>query len=224
MAVIKSTDSTDELVITSINSAKVSLFDSTSNTEVAVDTSSRAIRTSQYDSRGNYTGMKASYSASTAIKTATAAGTAPFACIYGSATKTIRVQRIIITGTCATAAVYGDIIITKTSAVISGGTSTALTKVPKDSTSSASTATNVNYYTVLPTAGTAVGVIASQMVYLPVTGTAAPDVKPVIFDWTAQGMNEAPVLRGVAQGLELSFATTTTNAPTLCITFEYTEE
>lgn len=193
-------------------------------TELAIDETSKAARTSLYDTRGNSLNMKASYSASTALKTATAAGTAPFACIYGSSTKTIRVHRIIVSGTCATTAVYGDIIVKKTSDTISGGTATALIKVPKDSTSAASTATNVNFYTVLPTAGVLVGTIASQQVFLPVTGTPAVDVKPVIFDWTMQSMNEAPVLRGTTQGLELSFGTTTTNAPTLTVTFEYSEE
>lgn len=202
-AVIKSGESTDEL---------------------SVDPTSKAAHVSQYDTRGNFTGMKIGYSASTALKTATAAGTAPFASIYGSSTKTIRVHRIIVSGTCATAAVYGDVIVSKTSDTISGGTATSLTKVPKDSSSGASTATNVKYYTVLPTAGTLVGAIASQQVFLPITGTPAVDVKPVIFDWTAQGMNEAPVLRGVTQGLELSFGTTTTNAPTLTVTFEWSEE
>lgn len=203
MAVIKSTNSTTELVVDSISSAA---------------------RISQYDTRGNFIGMKASYSASTALKTATAAGTGVFAHIYGSTTKTIRVHRIIVCGSCATAAVYGDIIITKTSDTGSGGTSTSLTQVPKDSTSSAGTASSVRFYTVLGTGGVATGVIASQQVFLPITGTPAVDVKPVIFDWTAQGMNEAPVLRGATQGLELSFGTTTTNAPTLTITFEWSEE
>lgn len=224
MAVIKSGDNSNELSITEIGSAKIALYNSSTNTEAIVDNVSAALRNSNYDTRGNFTGLKASYAASLPIKTATAAGTAPFASIYGSATKTIRVQRIIVSGTCATAAVYGDIIVKKTSAVISGGTATALTAVPKDSSSAASTATNINYYTVLPTPGTVVGAIASQTVFLPITGTPAVDVKPVIFDWTAQGMNEAPVLRGIAQGLELNFGTTTTNAPTLTITFEYTEE
>lgn len=224
MSVIKSGLSTNELSITDNNAAKVSLYDATSDTGLTIDPSSTAARTSVYDTRGNFTGMKISYAASLDIKTATAAGTGPFASIYGSETKTIRVQRIIVSGTCATAAVYGDIIVKKTSTAISGGTATALTAVPKDSASAASTATNINYYTVLATPGTVVGAIASQTVFLPITGTPAVDVKPVIFDWTAQGMNEAPVLRGIAQGLELNFGTTTTNAPTLTITIEYTEE
>ncbi len=224
MSVIKSGNSTNELSITENNSAKVGIYDPSTNAALGVDTASGAIRTSIYDTRGNFTGMKASYAASLTIKTATAAGTAPFASIYGSASKTIRVHRIIVSGTCATAAVYGDIVIKKTSTAISGGTATALTAVPKDSSSAASTATNINYYTVLATPGTVIGAIASQTVFLPITGTPAVDVKPVIFDWTAQGMNEAPVLRGVAQGLELNFGTTTTNAPTLTITIEYSEE
>ena len=37
-------------------------------------------------------------------------------------------------------------------------------------------------------------------------------------------MNEAPVLRGANEGLELSFGTTTTNVPTMTIYIEWTEE
>ncbi len=195
-----------------------------SSVELNVDNISYAARTSNYDTRGNFTGLKASYSASTALKTATAAGTGVFASIFGSATKTIRVHRIIVCGTCATAAVYGDIIVKKASKAGTGGTPVELVQTPKDSASDSGTATQVYYYTALGTAGVLVGTVASQQVFLPITGTPAIDVKPAIFDWTVQGMNEAPVLRGIEEGLELSFGTTTTNAPTLTVTFEYSEE
>lgn len=192
--------------------------------ELTIDNTSNAARVSNYDTRGNFTGLKASYSASTVLKTTTAAGTGVFASIFGSTTKIVRVHRIIVCGTCATAAVYGDIIVKKMSAIGTGGTPVELVQVPKDSISGAGTASRVFYYTTLGTAGTLVGTVAAQQIFLPITGTPAVDVKPVVFDWTAQGMNEAPVLRGTGEGLELNFGTTTANAPTLTVTFEYSEE
>lgn len=191
---------------------------------LTIDATSNAARVSLYDSRGNYNGKKVSYSASTEIKSVLLTGTDVFAAIYGSGTKTIEIQRIIICGTVATAAVYGDVCVRKTSTAIAGGTSTALTQVPKDSTSGAGTATNVKVYTVAPTPGTPVGVIDSRQIFLPITGTPAMDTGKVIFDWSNAPENEAPVLRGTGEGLELFFATTTTNAPTLTVVFEWTEK
>lgn len=189
-----------------------------------IEAVSKAGRTIDYDLRGNFVGMKRSYSAALAIKTATAAGTGVFASIYGSATTVIRVHRIVVVGTVATAGVYGDVIVKKVNTVGSGGTPTVLTQVPKDSGSAAGTATNVKYYTVLATAGTVVGPVAMNTLFMPITGTPANAVTPFVFDWTAMGMNEAPVLRGIAEGLELNFGTTTTNAPTLNVSFEWSEE
>lgn len=167
---------------------------------------------------------KATYSAATTAKTATAAGTGPFLSICGSGTKTIRIQQITIGGTVATAAVYGDVELTKTSTATSSGTATALTKVPNDSASAAATANLLNFYTALATAGTAVGKVGSQTAVFPITGTVAAQAANVIFDWTNRQESEAPVLRGTTQCLEASFGTTTTNAPTLTAQVIWTEE
>ena len=195
-----------------------------SSDTLTIGATSKAAYVNERDSRGNDVGMKTSYSATTTAKTAAAAGTTVFAQIFGSGTKTIRIQRIIVCGVCATAAIYGDVIITKRTAVGSGGTPVTLTQMPKDSNSAAGTATVVKFFTAAPSAGTGGGTIATQMAFMPVTGTPATIVQPIIFDWTTQGMNEAPVLRGTGEGLELSFGTTTTNAPTLTVQFEWTEE
>jgi hypothetical protein len=168
--------------------------------------------------------QKATYSFATTAKTATAAGTGPFFSICGSSTKTVRLQQLIIGGSVATAAVYGDVELTKTSAATSSGTATALTKVPHDSSSAASTANLLNFYTALATAGTPVGKIGSQTAVFPITGTVAASAANVVFDWTNRQESEAPVLRGTAQCLEASFGTTPANAPTLTVQGIYTEE
>lgn len=170
--------------------------------------------------------QRVTYAASTTAKTATAAGTGPFFTICGSATKTIRIQQFIVSGTVATAAVWGDVVLKKTSAATSAGTATALTKVPLDSSSAAATANAVNYYTALATAGTLVGSIAAQTQLFPVTAISAtlqPTPAPMEFKWRDQD-SESPVLRGTAQCMEANFGTTTTNAPTLAVSVKWTEE
>lgn len=194
-----------------------------SRVEADVDSASLALRQSNYDKRGQYIGMKPTYSASTTLKTATAAGTGVFASIYGSASKVVRIQRITICGTVATTAVYGDVVIKKVTTPGTGGTATALTQVSMDSNNPASTATGVNYYTVLRTAGSGGGALASKQHIFPVTATAAINA-PLIFDWLYESMLEAPTLRGTNEGIEINFGTTTTNAPTLTVTIEWTED
>ena len=171
-----------------------------------------------------FVGQKQTYAFATTAKTVTAAGTGPFFSICGSATKTVRLQQLVIGGTVATAAVYADVELTMTSAATSAGTATALTKVPHDSTNSASTVNLLNYYTALATAGTAVGKIGSQGAVFPITATVAAQQASVIWDWTNRQESQAPVLRGTAQCVEASFGTTTTNAPTLTVQGIYTEE
>jgi hypothetical protein len=195
---------------TAINGVAVSVSNG------AVDTGTQRVTLAQ----------RVTYAASTTAKTATAAGTGPFFTICGSASKTIRIQQFIVSGTVATAAVWGDVVLKKTSAATSAGTATALTKVPLDSNSAAGTANAVNYYTVLATAGTLVGAIASQTELFPVTGISAtlqPNPAPIEFKWRDQD-SESPVLRGTAQCMEANFGTTTTNAPTLTVSVKWTEE
>lgn len=202
MAKIQSGSSTDELDIVPV---------------------AKAAKTRFTDTRGQDTGMKPSYMASLTLKTATAAGTGVFAAIYGSASKTIRVQRITVCGTVATAAVYGDVVVKKVTTPGTGGTATTLTPVACDSNTPDSFA-SCSYFTALRTAGSGGGAIASQVAYFPITGTVANGPAIIQFVFTATSMLEAPVLRGTSQGIELNFGTTTTNAPTLMVTFEWTEE
>ena len=191
---------------------------------LTIDPTSKAARVTLYDSRGNSLGQKASYAASTAIKGTVLTGTGVWFAIYGSATKTVRVQRILATVTVATAAVYGDLVVSKRTVAISGGTSSALTRVPLDSNSSAATVSLVNTYSVAPTPGTGGGAIGIIMAFCPITATVTNGPGVFDFDWRYRAEMEAPVLRGTAQGLELNFGTTTTNAPTITVTVWWVEE
>lgn len=163
------------------------------------------------------------YSAGTTAKTATAAGTGVFFNICGSATKTIRIQRFVVSGTVATTAVYADVVLKRTSTATTAGTATTLTNLPYDSTSAAATAV-VKYYTVLGTAGTSVGVITTWTQHMPVTGTPAAGSTPPVIWIFRDTDSEAPTLRGTAQCMEANFGTTTTNAPTLSVSVAWTEK
>lgn len=169
------------------------------------------------------TSQDATYAASTAAKTATAAGVGAFFELCGSASKTIRLQRLAVSGTVATAAIYGDVQVRKTSAAATGGTATTLTTTPFDSTSAAGTAT-AKFFTVLPTGGsTLVGNIFSQTLFFPLTGTVTSFQPQLVYVWRDVDA-ESPVLRGTAQCITIGFGTTPTNAPTLSVSVAWTEK
>lgn len=184
-----------------------------------------ALKVRRYDLRGVYRGQKVTYSAASPTAFSAASTTAPFATITASATKTIRLQRVVVTATVATAAVYGTVALRKISAAPTGGTAVTLTQVPFISTSSAGSAALCQYYTSAPTAGTLVGTVASQMAFLPLTGTAALGVPTFTFDFANESEMETPTLvAGTTQGFELGFGVSVANAPSITVTFIWTEE
>lgn len=200
MAIIKSGASTDQL---------------------SVDATSKAARVTIYDVRGNAAVQKATYSAGLTF-TATAAGTGIFFNIIGSASKTVRVQRISFWATCATAAVAVPALVSKRTAATTGGTATTLTGVAHDSGSAAATAVP-KFFTVLATAGTGGGTLTAQQVSIPLTAAAAIPTN-ILFDRTSVQEAEGWVLRGVAECLEVNFGVTTTNAPSMTCEVRWTEE
>jgi hypothetical protein len=169
---------------------------------------------------------KATYRASTtAVLVPAVTSPNPWFTIYGSATKTIKIQSIIISGLTLTAVAYLNIGLRKYSTAVSGGTSTALTAVPLDSSSAAATATNINVYTAVPTAGTTLGDISNRRVIGQATTAAAAGIPQMIdFDFTPAGDGTAIVLRGTAQGVGLYWITAPASTPSLLLRIEWTEE
>lgn len=128
--------------------------------------------------------------------------------IFGSASKTVKVQSFKI-GTTNTAAGSQIFVLSKRSAVTTGGTPIAATAIPVDSGDAAATAM-VNHYTAAPTAGTALGTIVTKKVASPVITPATfagivedsdKEMLPIASDQT-----KAVTLRGVAEGLAINFA------------------
>jgi len=197
----------------------------TSGTNVEVDAISKAMRVTPYDSRGNNLGQLASYSAGLTLRTNTAAGTGPFFSICGSGSKIVRVKRFNVNGTVATTGIRAEVVLKRTSTATSGGTATTLTASPHDSNSPAATATLVNFYTVLATAGASTGVAGIQFQNWPITATIASTDQFPGMSWDFRGLETEPItLRGTTQCFEANFGTTTTNAPTLIVGVTWTED
>ena len=139
--------------------------------------------------------------------------------ILGSATKTIRVLRVSISGF-ATAAISVDLQLIKRSTASTGGTPTAPTIAPHDSNDAAPTGV-VNSFAANPSAlGTIVGIVSAAKLNLGATGAAGS----VVWDFTTRN-GQGIVLRGVAQQLALNWAGAAVPAGTLLnCDVEFSEE
>jgi hypothetical protein len=162
------------------------------------------------------------YKASTVNVVAMPAGTTPFFNIQGSATQTVRVRSIIISGPTLTAVAYLNILLTRHSTAASGGTPTDLVAIPIDSNYGATTLGALRVFTAAPTAGTEVGVLDSVRVLGQATTAAAAGlpVARVVLDFKDNPI----ILRGVAQGLCLRFAAAPASAVSLAVAVEWDEE
>lgn len=162
--------------------------------------------------------LVATYAASTATVASVASAT-DVCSLYGSATKTIRIQRISWGGSQTTA---GNIIVqvVKRSALNVGVVQSTPTVVPLDSTNAAGTAV-MKVYTANPSSlGNLVGIVHSVRTLFPAPATTA-------FDTALQdvGFFEQPItLRGIAEGVSVNLNSTTLTGGSLFCNFEWTEE
>lgn len=138
--------------------------------------------------------------------------------LSGSASKTIRVKRIKISGSHATG-LTTPIKILLRNVANSSGTPTVQTIVPLDSNNAVATAVATSYAGV-PTTGGLIGNIDTFLISLAlVTGTNSA---PLLIEFGKEGVQEV-ILRGVAQSICVNLNAATT-AGTFYITFEWTEE
>lgn len=164
----------------------------------------------------NNESRKATYSASNSF-TLAASATDIFA-ITGSASKTVRINRVQISGN-ATSAVNIPVTLVKRSTANTGGTTGAPSVVPHDSTNAAATATVVNY-TANPTTGTPVGNLRSQLCnFVPGTGSATSMIQEF-----GTRNDQAVVLRGTSQVLAINLGGATVTGGGVSIDIEWTEE
>jgi len=195
-----------------------------SSDQLTIDATAKAARIIKYDTRGNVLQPQPTYRACTADTVAAAASaTAPFFVIYGSASTVVQIQRIVVSGATTTTLAIQGVSVIKYSTAPSGGTATALTQIPLDSNFSAATVATCQVYTAAPTAGTAIGRIASRRFLnkstTVVDGAASHET---VFDFRGQDVAFPVTLRGTSQGIGLQLHVAT--ATTLTVEVEWTEE
>lgn len=147
-----------------------------------------------------------------------AAGATDLFTITGSATKTVKVLALHIAGN-ATTAITVNLSIVKRSTADTGGTSTAPTRVPHDSTNAAATAT-VLAYTANPTAlGASVGMLDAFKLDLPTSASATNGQLDENFD-----DGQPYILRGTGEMLAFNLNSTAIAGGNLNISVHWTEE
>lgn len=146
--------------------------------------------------------------AATYIGLTPAASCTDLVILNGSASKVIRVMRIVVSAltTAATGATLDLVLAVRSAADTAGTTVTAATIVPFDSADAAASAT-ITGYSANPTTGTLVGnvyVTKFQQALGTPTATDFPTNVPFMAQW---GMTDSKpiVLRGAAQGLAINF-------------------
>lgn len=143
--------------------------------------------------------------------------------VVGSATKTVRVRKIVIGGV-ATAAANITLTLSKYSTTGTAGLGVwvAATNVPHDSGNDAGTAV-VEHVTVddITSPGTLVGIMRAGRLQLAASGTGAY-VAPTTFDFGTGGQ-QALVLRGAAENVNIGLGSLPAGAA-LDVYVEWTEE
>ncbi len=143
--------------------------------------------------------------------------------ITGSATKTVKILKILVSGiqTTSSAAIFNII---KRSTANSAGTSTTPSVIPVDSSFAAGTAV-VRAYTVNPTLGTQVGTtpFATVRKEIPTAAFANSDYNPYVFDFASES-GELAVLRGVNEVLSLNLASASISGNNMSLEIIWTEE
>lgn len=188
----------------------------------------QAIRDTTYPWRGatvsadgalvhrDYEKNQRTYSAAGSV--AAAAAATDIFTITGSATTTVFVTAVTISGVQTTAGVV-DVQLMMRSTADTAGTSGAVTAVPSDSTDAAATAT-VLAYTANPTTGTPIGTV--RRAYVPVDAPASVvGSEQIVFDFTARG--KPLTLRGIAQVLAVNLNGATLAGGVFDITVEWYE-
>jgi hypothetical protein len=164
------------------------------------------------------------YGATSVALVPVAAGATDFFCIAGSATRTVRLQRIRVYGT-ATTIVTVPVLVMKHASLDTGAASATGTQIPipyaYDSTDAAPTATTRAWITANPTiTDAAPGIISGQGLTLNLPAAVSAGVT---FDWESRNYLEAPTLRGVNQEVCLNLNTTAVVAGLLYTHVTWTE-
>lgn len=167
---------------------------------------------------------RATYSASAEGIVPAASATDIFT-INGSATKTIYIHKITVSGT-RTAHAHDRVILLKRSTANSGGTSVVRSIVPHDSVNDLATAV-VRSYTANPTLGTLVGNIYAATVSFPAqtpSNAQGNGGASVPWQWNYVDIGQPIILRGTAQQVSINLNSVTIAGGLLHFAIEWSEE
>lgn len=148
------------------------------------------------------------YAASTAAFTPAGSATDVFE-IFGSATKTVKIQKVTIGFyTSSTSEYTSPVTLLKRSTAPTGGTAVNATKVPLNSTSPAATVNKCRHYTANPSGGTLVGGIVRRA-----CGTRLQDYTTALgylevidlFEATPEKGVAPIILNGITEGVSINF-------------------
>ena len=170
----------------------------------------------------NTDGQKATYSASVSGLASVASATDIFT-LTGSATKTIRVTHLEVSGVATTILETSVRVLIRTTAD-TGGTNAAATAFPHDQNSPAATASALSY-TANPTIndGTNRLVRSQKVLFNLAAPTTASESSRMVLDY-GNRPSQAIVLRGAAQQLAVNLNGVTVAGPSIDISIEWTEE
>lgn len=154
-----------------------------------------------------------------------AAAATDFFCISGSATKTVIIHNILLSGTAGTA-ITTPFVMLRRIALDTGGTAAVGIALPVaakfDSTTAAATAV-LTAYTANPTINDASpSLLSAPAVYIPVTTTGVGPT-PNAFGTDSDMYDQGLVLRGAAQQLCLNLNGVTITSGVLATSIEWTE-
>ena len=143
--------------------------------------------------------------------------------ITGSATKTIKILDIFISGIQSTASA-AIVNLIKRSTANTAGTSTIPSTIPYDSADASATAV-VRAYTTNPTLGTQVGTTPFKTIRkeIPTAGFANSDYAPTVFDFS-KAPTRPVILRGISEVFAINLASQSIAGNSFNISITWTEE
>ncbi len=159
------------------------------------------------------------YSASASAFVPPAAAATDIFTLIGSATKTIRIHRIRVTGsTTSGSAIKTTFNLIKRSTLNTAGTRVVGTAGAHDSTNAAATA-NPGHYTVNPTAlGTLVAVIRSTHIAVTASGISGG-----VVEWDFETTGQPLVLRGATENIAINLNGGSITGPVMSVSIEWSE-
>lgn len=179
----------------------------------------------------NTSGLLNTYGA-TSIGLSPSANSTDIVCLTGSATKTVKLTQVMVSGT-AKVAITVPVSVRLNSAADTSGTAATGRAIPYAysyvSSQTAATAT-LTAYTASPTLNTASpGIVGSTVLSMPTTASGVASPTSAQFSWGNRGGSMQPTLAGVAQQACVSLAGTTLTSgvsfdtPLINVTFEWQE-